>query len=326
VGRVMLSVFVILLAALAAPATEWSIAIHGGAGGLARDTDAETVAAYRASLERVLALGSTMLAEGAQALDVVEAVLRDMEDDPLYNAGKGSVYTHERTQEMDAAIMDGRDRSCGAVTGLKTFPNPITVARRVMDSSPHVFMAGEGAAAFARSQGIEEVGPEYFYNEKRLKALEKALEKDEFGAVEPGSVDDKYGTVGCVVRDVNGDLAAGTTTGGITNKRFGRIGDVPVIGAGTYADNPVCAISGTGKGERYIANTVARTIAAYVEFAGLSLQDAVHKVLHEVLVEGDGGIIAVGADGTIVMDYNTISMFRAAANQAGHREVRIWEE
>jgi beta-aspartyl-peptidase (threonine type) len=307
-------------------ATTWAIALHGGAGGLPRDAEPARVAAYRAALERALQLGKNLLVEGKSSLDVVEAVVRDLEDDPLFNAGRGAVYTHEGTQELDAAIMDGRDLRCGAVAGLRSFANPVRVARQVMEQSRHVFMAGEGAAAFARSVGLPEVPPSYFENEDRRRELEKALEKDEFGAAPATSDGEKYGTVGCVALDRAGNLAAATSTGGITNKRFGRIGDVPVVGAGTYADNRSCAISCSGKGERFIMNTVARSVSAYMQIGGLSLEAAASKLIDETLVAGDGGLIAVDRAGNIVLDYNTASMFRAAADAKGRHEVRIWEE
>ena len=324
---VLLSLILLVVAASVAASERpaWAIAIHGGAGGLARDAAPEKVAAYRASLERALQLGKGMLEAGKSSLDVVEAVVRDMEDDPIFNAGRGAVYTHEGTQELDAAIMDGSNLRCGAVAGLRSFANPVSVARAVMERSPHVFMAGEGAAAFARGLGISEVPASYFENEDRRRELQKALEKDEFGRA-PASDGEKYGTVGCVALDRAGNLASATSTGGITNKRFGRIGDVPVIGAGTYADNRSCAISCSGKGERFIEKTVARSVAAWVEIGGLSLADAVSKLIDQSLAPGDGGLIAIDRNGAIVMRYNTSSMFRGAADANGQHEVRIWED
>jgi beta-aspartyl-peptidase (threonine type) len=298
----------------------WSLAIHGGAGVISKDMPEEAKAGYFQSLERALAAGRDHLEAGGSALDAVEKVVLMLEDDPRFNAGKGAVFTHEGTHELDAAIMDGRDRSCGAVAGLTTVRNPILVARAVMEESPHVFMVGEGAEAFADGMGdrIERVESSWFDTDHRFEALQRALEAE----VEP----EEKGTVGAVARDRDGNLAAATSTGGMTNKRFGRVGDVPVIGAGTWADNSTCAVSATGHGEQFIRNTVAVRISTLMAYRDMSLQEAAEEVIHRVLEPGDGGVIAVGADGEIALVFNSPGMFRGAANSAGRFDVAIWED
>lgn len=304
------------------PAPRWALAIHGGAGVIDRDLPEAEKKAYYESLETALAAGKEVLEGGGSALDAVERVVVILEDDPKFNAGKGAVFTHEGTHELDAAVMVGSDRSCGAVTGLRTVKNPILLARRVMESSPHVFMMGEGAEAFAERFGLERVPNSYFDTEKRREALERAIEREKA----EGDWTDKFGTVGAAALDVHGHMAAATSTGGLTNKRFGRIGDVPVIGAGTYADDRSCALSGTGQGEQFIRHTVARTIAALVEYEGKSCSEAARHVIQERLNPGDGGVIGVGATGEIVWEFNSQGMFRGAATSDGRFEVRIWQD
>jgi beta-aspartyl-peptidase (threonine type) len=317
----------------AAPGTaeplEWAIAIHGGAGAIPKSTPEEKRQRYVESLEGALGLGREILERGGSSLDAVERVIRELEDDPKFNAGKGSVFTHEGRNEMDASIMDGRDLSCGAVTGVTTVKNPISLARLVMERSKHVFFSGDGAEAFADRMEVERVDPEYFFTQERYDRLQKALEEErawdgEQGVlVDPG--DTKYGTVGVVALDRDGNLAAGTSTGGLTAKRFGRIGDSPVIGAGTYADNRSCAVSGTGQGEQFIRNAVAHQIAALMEHGGKSLQEAAEFVVQRRLKVGDGGVIALSNRGAIAMVFNTPGMFRGAADSTGRFEVAIWE-
>ncbi len=303
--------------------TSWSLAIHGGAGVIDKSMPEEKKKEYFAALERALSLGKGMLEKGASAVDTVEAVVRDLENDPKFNAGKGAVFTHDGEHEMDAAIMDGSTLGCGSVAGLKTVKNPISLARLVMEKSKHVFFAGPGAEKFADEMAgnpkIERAGPDYFFVQERYDQWQKAM-KDEAA----GSVPKKFGTVGAVALDIHGHLAAATSTGGLTDKRFGRIGDVPVIGAGTYADDRSCAVSATGVGEQFIRHTVARTIAARVQFAGLSLEEAAKQTIGE-LAPGDGGVIAVGKDGRIALVFNSSGMFRGAADASGRFEVAIWE-
>lgn len=300
----------------AAARAEWAIAIHGGAGVMNREKMGDRAGEYEAALEAALRAGAEVLANGGSSLDAVETAVRLMEDDPLFNAGKGAVFTHEGRNELDAAIMDGRDRSCGAVTGVTAVKNPVTLARRVMEESRHVFFSGPGAEAFATEQGLERVDPSYYFTQRAWDSLQQVL------AEKPETSD--LDTVGCVALDREGNLAAATSTGGLTNKRFGRIGDVPVIGAGTYADNRSCAVSCTGIGEQYIRNTVARSVAALVEHAGLSLEEAVRKLLEETLEPGDGGIIAVSRTGELALMFNTGGMFRGAADSTGRFETGIW--
>lgn len=300
----------------------WAIAIHGGAGVIPRDMEPEKVQEYVTTLEQALRLGRDHLAEGGKSLDAVQKVVRFLEDDPKFNAGKGAVYTHEGTHELDAAIMDGSTLNCGSVAALKTVKNPILLARLVLDRSPHVFLIGEGAEAFATQMGLERVEQSYFDTPRRRQQLDEALEEEKKKAASEG---EETGTVGAVALDRFGNLAAATSTGGLTNKRFGRVGDVPVIGAGTYANNDSCALSGTGKGEQFIRHTVTRTIAALMEYRGLSLQEAADRVIHGMLEPGDGGVIGVGRDGSIALVYNSQGMFRGAADVGGRFEVKIWE-
>ncbi len=300
---------------------DFAIAIHGGAGTIDREMDPDLEQAYRDALEEALRFGHGLLEQGATSIDVVEQVVRRLEDDALFNAGKGAVFTHQGANEMDAAIMDGSTRGCGAVTGVTTVKNPITLARAVMEHSPHVFFTGAGAEAFAQKMGLERAEPDYFFTQRRWDSLQKVLEREEGSA----SDTEKHGTVGCVALDRSGHLAAATSTGGMTNKRFGRVGDVPVIGAGTYADDVTAAISCTGHGEQFIRNTVASRVSAIMEYQGATLAEAAQRVIGGVLQPGDGGLIAVGWDGSIVLEFNTQGMYRGAADSSGRFEVAIWE-
>jgi len=296
---------------------KWSLAIHGGAGTIPKTMPEGVRREYLQSLDRALAVGKEILAKGGASLDAVQAVVRFLEDDPLFNAGKGAVYTHEGTHELDAAIMDGRTLACGSVAALKTVKNPIALARLVMEKSPHVFLVGDGAEAFATAMKVERVDNTYFDTPKRRAEWEEELKKE--------SARKDRDTVGAVALDRQGNLAAATSTGGLTNKRFGRLGDVPVIGAGTYANNRTCAVSATGFGEEFIKHTVAHDISALMEYAGLTLQQAADKVIHEKLKPGDGGVIGVAHDGSIALVFNSEGMYRGAADSAGRFEVRIWE-
>lgn len=317
-----------------APRPEWAIAIHGGAGTISRDVPEDRKQAYLDDLGAALGLGRDLLTEGEDALDVVEQVVRRLEDSPLFNAGKGAVFTHDGKNELDAAIMDGRDLNCGAISGVTRVKNPITLARKVMTESRHVFFVGEGAKQFADQMGVEKVDPEYYFTQRRWDALQKALAKEkEEQAVAATTADlratgataEKYGTVGCVVLDKAGNLAAGTSTGGMTNKRFGRVGDVPVIGAGTYANNRTVAVSCTGHGEKFIRNAVAHDVSALIEYKGMGVAEAAEAVVHGKLDPGDGGLIAVGATGEIALVFNSEGMFRGAADATGRFQVAIWE-
>jgi beta-aspartyl-peptidase (threonine type) len=300
----------------------WTLVIHGGAGVLERqrmtpDLDAR----HRAGLEAALEAGASILAEGGSALDAVEAAARSLEDNPLFNAGHGAVLTFDGTTELDAAIMDGRDRNAGAVTGVSATKNPISLARAVMEKSPHVMLASTGADRFAEEQGLEQAGPEYFDLPERRRQLE------ELKACESGDwfdVDMKFGTIGAVARDSQGHVAAATSTGGITGKRWGRIGDSPLIGAGTWADDRTCAVSATGSGEFFIRAVVAHEIAARMRYLGESAQSAAEAVMADVgALGGNGGVIVVSAAGEPVYAYNSEGMYRGTATPAG-RSVAIY--
>jgi beta-aspartyl-peptidase (threonine type) len=318
--------FVLPFVALAQPAAgpasqKWALAIHGGAGTIPKNLPEELKQQYLKSLTRALEIGRGVLQGGGTSLDAVEKVVRFLEDDPLFNAGKGAVYTHEGTHELDAAIMDGRDLSCGSVAALKTVRHPISLARLVKEKSPHVFLVGEGAEAFATEMKVERVKNDWFDTPFRYQQLQEALQEEQ--RTKQGKKDKD--TVGAVALDTHGDLAAATSTGGLTNKRFGRLGDVPVIGAGTYANNRTAAISATGIGEEFIKHTVAHDISALVEYGGLTLQQAADRVIHQKLKPGDGGVIGVGRDGSIVLVFNSEGMYRGAVDSGGRFEVRIWE-
>jgi len=304
-------------------APEWAIAIHGGAGVISKDLPDSVRLDYEASLSAALDAGKTMLADGQASLDVVEAVVRILEEDPRFNAGRGAVYTADGVHELDAAIMDGRDLSCGAVAGVTTVRNPITLARKVMTDTPHVFLIGAGAEAFADQAGVERVPNSFFDTEHRREALQRAKEQEAAG--HQASLNSRYGTVGAVALDKAGNLAAATSTGGMTNKRFGRVGDVPVIGAGTYANNATAAISATGTGEEFIRHAVAHQISAQMEFGGKTLAQAAEFVVFHKLKPGDGGIISVSKTGEIAMIFNSEGMFRGAADSKGRFDVAIWE-
>ncbi|WP_341710859.1 isoaspartyl peptidase/L-asparaginase [Erythrobacter sp.] len=300
----------------------WSIAIHGGAGTLDRaDMTPERDAAYRASLQAALDAGKAVLAGGGSALDAIEAVVTRLEDDEKFNAGRGAVFTWDGTHELDAAIMDGRDRAAGAIAGVIGVRHPIMLARKVMTDSPHVMLAGEGAEEFAHEQGVEFMPPEWFDTDARREALER-MKAEKLSALD---VDIKFGTVGAVALDTHGNLAAGTSTGGMTGKRWGRIGDAPVIGAGTYADNDSCAVSATGWGEFFIRVGVARTICLRMQMRGEDAQTASDAVIAEVgAMGGDGGVIVVAPSGDAVFSMNTTGMYRGRATSEGLDEVAIY--
>ncbi|EAU69460.1 L-asparaginase [Stigmatella aurantiaca DW4/3-1] len=314
---------------------KWGIVIHGGAGVMSRENlSAEKEARIRASLTEALQAGHAILARGGTSLDAVGAAVRILEDSPLFNAGKGAVFTHDGKNELDASIMDGRTLAAGSVAGLRHVKNPIELARRVMERSPHVMMVGEGAEAFAREQGLELVPPEYFRTEERWEQLQHALEKEKASQglppathVSPRPEDGKFGTVGAVALDQAGNLAAGTSTGGMTNKRYGRVGDSPIIGAGTYA-NAHCAVSGTGHGEFFIRYTVARDICARVEYLKAPLREAADTVVRDVLVKagGEGGVIALDAQGQVAMPFNSPGMYRGYMGEDGQPFVAIFQE
>ncbi|HEY7000563.1 MAG TPA: isoaspartyl peptidase/L-asparaginase [Candidatus Udaeobacter sp.] len=308
------------------------IAVHGGAGTIERSNmTPERERQYRAGLERALNAGYEILKRRGSSLDATEAAVRVLEDDPHFNAGKGSVFTSAGTNEMDAAIMDGKTLAAGAVATLKHIQNPISLARLVMEKSSHVMMDGEGAEAFAKENGIKLVDQKYFFTQERWDALQKikAAEKNRStGAGKKFLItdQDRHGTVGAVALDQNGNLAAATSTGGTTNKWPGRIGDTPVIGAGTYANNATCAVSATGDGEYFIRATVARDVSALMEYRGMSLKDAAQAALDKVAkLGGTGGLIAIDHLGNITLPFNTAGMYRGYVDPNGKFVVEIYK-
>ncbi|WP_142784731.1 isoaspartyl peptidase/L-asparaginase family protein [Changchengzhania lutea] len=313
-------------------AAEFSIIIHGGAGTILRENlSPENEALYKTTLEKAIKVGHRILKHGGSSLDAVEKTINVLEDSPIFNAGKGAVFTHEGTNEHDASIMDGSNLNAGASAGTKTVKNPINLARAVMEHSPHVMLSGTGAETFAKEQGLELVDPNYFYTEKRMKSLErvKASEKNKVASFYDEDIQNsKYGTVGCAALDKFGNLAAGTSTGGMTNKRWGRIGDAPIIGAGTYANNKTCAISSTGWGEYFIRGMVAYDISALMEYRELSLREAAKEVIQTKLknLGGTGGIIGIDKKGNMVMEFNTAGMYRATMDETGALYVGIFKD
>ena len=294
---------------------KYAIAIHGGAIGAVEDWDAEQQAAVKQSLGEALRIGQTMLAEGAASLDVVEKVVRYLEDDPLFNAGRGAVFNAKQEHELDASIMDGRDRSCGAVGGVRTVKNPISLARLVMTKTPHVLLVSDGAEKFADDVGVERVEPAYFSTEAKRKELREFLRQQ--------AEDGHLGTVGCAALDRHGNLAAATSTGGLTGKRYGRVGDSPIVGAGTYADNQTCAVSCTGRGEDFIRNAIAFQVSALMKYGGKPVDTAVGQLITDRQHPISGGIIAVSHDGQITMQFNSAGMSRAAADSSGRSEMLL---
>jgi beta-aspartyl-peptidase (threonine type) len=296
---------------------EWAIVIHGGAGVITRDKmTPEMDKEYRAALTVALNVGKKILIDGGSALDAVEKTINILEDNPLFNAGKGAVFNHDGKNELDAAIMDGSNLAAGSISGVMDIKNPITAARRVMTNSPHVMLSGAGASQFAKEQGLEIVSPDYFYTDRRFNDLQEALKKE------------KMGTVGCCALDRSGNLAAGTSTGGMTNKKYNRIGDAPIIGAGTYANNNTCAVSGTGHGEFFIRWTVAHDISALMEYKGFSLKKASDLVVNDKLVKagGSGGVICVDRLGNVSLTFNSPGMFRGFATADGKEGVYIYKD
>ncbi|PLX02350.1 MAG: beta-aspartyl-peptidase [Marinilabiliales bacterium] len=293
---------------------EWVIVIHGGAGTILKSemTD-EMENAYKKKLSEALELGSEILRNGGSSLDAISTAINCMEDSPLFNAGRGSVFTAEGKNEMDASIMDGATLNAGAVAGIKTVKNPVLAARKVMENSPHVMLIGKGADEFAKNQGLEIVDSSYFFTNRRWESFKRANKN-------------KFGTVGAVALDMNGNLAAATSTGGMTNKMKGRVGDSPIIGAGTYADNKACAVSATGHGEYFIRNVVAYDINAIMKYSGVSLKEAATYVIMKKLKEqgAEGGIIAVDKAGNFVTVFNTSGMYRAYKNSNGFSEIKIY--
>jgi len=304
-----------------------AVAVHGGSGTLLpRNISRQQEIAYRGGLQEALDAAWDHLVGGSDALKAVEAGARLMEDNPLFNAGMGSVFTADAGHELDAAIMCGRTRMAGAVAGLRTVRHPISLARHVMTDSRYVFLCGSGAEAFADTLQIERVEPSWFATDERRRQLETA--RSEAKVVMDHDGDHKFGTIGLVALDANGDLAAATSTGGLTNKRFGRVGDSPVIGAGTYADNATCAVSCTGYGEEFIRAVAAHDVAARMRYLGETLPEAASTVVMKSLhgIGGSGGLIAVDAKGNIALPFNTEGMYRAWRSSSGNEGIAIFRE
>lgn len=333
--KTLVAALALTLAAMTQPAAaqetsqpqRWTLVIHGGAGTIDRNRiTPEQDSAIRAALDAALAEGSRILAAGGSAMDAVEATVRILEDDPHFNAGRGAVFTWDGTVELDAAIMDGSTRGAGAVARLSTTRHPISAARAVMTDSPHVLLTGTEADGFAAERGLEQVPNSWFHTPERRRQLDelRARQSADAGA-SWFDVDLKYGTVGAVALDASGHLAAATSTGGLTGKRWGRIGDAPLIGAGTYADDRACAVSATGAGEYFIRVGVAAEICARARLAGTPLQEAADAVMADVhALGGSGGVIVAGPDGEALFSFTTPGMYRGRANSAGLREVAIY--
>ncbi len=328
IRKLMLFILVLLLGSCISPdkgmVQKYALIIHGGAGKLSLTP--ETRVEYTAELEKTLNLGLKMLSDGYPAVEVIEKVIARLEDSPLFNAGRGAVFTHTGGIELDAAIMRGENLQAGAVAGLKNIRNPIYVARKVMDKSEHVMLSGKGAFDFAVSEGFDTVSMQYFYTQKRFDSLKEAIRNE---GMDPDTiVDFKYGTVGCVALDQNGNLAAGTSTGGMTNKKYGRIGDTPIIGAGTYANNQTCGVSATGHGEFFIRYTVAHDISALMEYKKMDIREASREVVHRKLKNagGRGGVISLDTKGNYAMEFNTDGMLRAYGNSSGEKIIGILKD
>ena len=322
----------------------WSIVLHGGAGaGIVRGhISPQDETAYRASLSAALDAGAKVLDAGGSSLDAVETTIKLLEDDPLFNAGRGAVFTADGKNELDAAIMDGATLNAGAVAGVTRTRHPISLARAVMEHSPHVMLVGAGADTFAARQGLEQVDPSFFFTERSWQALVEKLQHDGLpipprpaGAPPPPEkpmssletqTKHEFGTVGVVALDRKGNIAAGTSTGGILGKMWGRVGDSPIIGAGTYASNQSCAVSGTGKGEYFIRLNVAREVCDLVRFRAMPLQKATDEVIHTELagMKGEGGVIAIAPDGQLAWSFNTAGMFRARQTEGGKPQVSMY--
>lgn len=324
---------------------KWAMVMHGGAGVIERkDMAPATEAAYRAGMARALKAGTDALASGRPAMDAVEAAIRVLEDDPLFNAGKGAVFTAQGRNELDAAVMDGATLKAGSVAGVTRTKHPISLARAVMEKSPHVMLIGDGADAFAAHAGLEQVAPSYFFTERRWDSLVKQLKaegrpipprpdgappspKTPVAAIEPLEAH-RFGTVGVAALDDAGHVAAGTSTGGVQGKQWGRVGDSPIIGAGTYASDASCAVSATGTGEYFIRLTVAREICALVQYRGMPLQAAADEVIQKRLTElkGDGGVVAIAPDGQMAWSFNTSGMYRARQVAGGPPQIAIFAD
>lgn len=317
----MLSLMAVCYAGGNPPDKKYVLVIHGGAGTIKKELmTPEKEAAYKAALKEALTTGYHLLKAGKTSLDAVEATIHVLEDSPLFNAGKGAVFTHEGKNEMDAAIMNGKTLQAGAVAGVTNVRNPISAARAVMEKSEHVMLSGRGAEQFAKEAGLAIVDPSYFWTKDRWDALQKVLKADSTGK------DKKFGTVGAVALDQQGNLAAGTSTGGMTNKKYNRIGDSPVIGAGTYANNKTVAVSGTGWGEFFIRSVAAYDVSAMMEYKGVSVEEAGKTVIEKIgELGGSGGLIALDREGHAALPFNTEGMFRGTITEDGQIYIEIYK-
>lgn len=310
----------------------FGIAVHGGAGTILRTSmTAQKEKEYMGALEEAILAGEQILLRGGHSLDAVEAAVKKMEDHPLFNAGKGSVFTHDGTNEMDACIMEGKDLKAGAVAGVQHIKNPVSLARAVMEKSEHVLLVGEGAMQFAISMNIDIEKDEYFFVQHRYNQLKQAKESNQTildHTVDSPDTEKKFGTVGAVALDVQGNIAAATSTGGMTNKRWGRVGDSPIVGAGTYANNKTCGISCTGHGEYFLRAVVAYDISCLIEYKGASLKEACQIVVNNKLVKfgGEGGLIAIDAYGNIEMPFNSEGMYRGMKKSNGPLYIDIYKD
>ena len=317
------------------PEPTFGIVIHGGAGTILRkNMTPEKEQEYRAVLAEAIQVGHRILKAGGSSQEAVEKTIHVMEESPIFNAGKGAVLNAEGSIELDASFMRGDNLDAGAISGVKTIKHPISAAIQVMEVSPHVMLSGAGADTFAAAQGLEIVAPEYFFTERRINALKRvqeaaAAKKTSWTPEERNFLEhQRYGTVGCVALDLSGNLSAGTSTGGMTNKNWNRIGDAPIIGAGTYANNATCAISATGWGEFFIRSVVAHDISALIEYKGLTIQEAAYEVIHNKVAKlgGDGGVVGIDRNGNPMMEMNTPGMYRAHMDAAGNLEVKIYQD
>jgi len=316
---------------------DFAIVIHGGAGTiLKKNMSDKKEAEYKAKLEEAIKVGHSILKKGGTSQEAVMKAIQIMEESPLFNAGKGAVFTHEETNELDASFMDGKTLNAGAVAGVTNVKSPIELAIKIMTDSDHVMLSGKGASIFAKEKGLEIVDPSYFYTERRFQSLHRIKEKDktELDHDDKKAVfydadikNSKFGTVGCVALDKNGNIAAGTSTGGMTNKRWGRIGDAPIIGSGTYANNKTCGVSSTGWGEYFIRGQVAHDISAQMEYKKSSLKEAAKDVIQNKLTKlgGTGGIVALDKNGNMVFEFNTAGMYRASMNAKDELIVKIYK-
>jgi len=323
---------------ITAKRNEFAIIIHGGAGTILKENlSEEKEKEYKLKLEEAIRTGYAILKDGGTSQEAVVKTIQVMEESPLFNAGKGAVFTHEETNELDASFMDGKTLNAGAVAGVMNVKSPIELAVKIMTDSEHVMLSGKGASIFAKEKGLEIVDPSYFYTENRFKSLQRIKNKvkteldhnDKEAAFYDADIkNSKFGTVGCVALDKNGNIAAGTSTGGMTNKRWGRIGDAPIIGSGTYANNKTCGVSSTGWGEYFIRNQVAYDISAQMEYKNSSLKEATKDVIQNKLTKfgGTGGVVALDNKGNMSFEFNTAGMYRASMNEKGELIVKIYKE